>query len=389
VLAAGGSRDPAGKGHQPQERLWVWFARPLQPAPESRRFPLVEAAPDWDVGSGLVDQARLRTGFKASNDDWLHATPDLSAFLSPNGKNGVAVYDAKTDAIRLELRGLKDEVTTLAVNDTGKIAAAANGPSERVKYNYDQKTRQITKSTSGKDGPGEVIVWDLQQGDILGAYRGHTQPVSSLAISPDGSTVASASQKEKLLYLWDVATKQKRATISGQFGGLEYSTDGRQLMAVRARGDAVIFDAQTAQILHVVPNPPGGLGGHRLSADGLKVFRYGPKESRSIRSPLDPSQLQVVDVKTGKVDWVLEEPNGWILAIAAGPGRDQLTTVSANHIARVWDLSTGRTIRRHNYGESAIRRAFLSADGRRLGFVSNVGGEMRICDVAAIPILEE
>lgn len=45
-----------------------------------------------------------------------------------------------------------------------------------------------------------VLVCDPLRGDTLSAYRGHDGPVSSLAWSPDGKILASASRAE--FHLW-------------------------------------------------------------------------------------------------------------------------------------------------------------------------------------------
>src|SRR5262249_35918063 len=158
-----------------------------------------EVAPGWDVDHMLADLARPRAEFKAPEDSSAMMTPDLSAYLAPNGKNAIAVYDTSTGAILRELKGLKDSVTALAVSDDGQVVVAGNGPSRSMWLAYDQKTRTWVRSVSGKDGPGEVIVWELSQGKVRSVFRGHTQPVFSVAVSPDGSTVASASGKEKVL----------------------------------------------------------------------------------------------------------------------------------------------------------------------------------------------
>ena len=55
-----------------------------------------------------------------------------------------------------------------------------------------------------------LILWDVAtrqpRGDPL---RGHTASVNSVAFSPDGQTLASASRDDTLI-LWDVATRQPR-----------------------------------------------------------------------------------------------------------------------------------------------------------------------------------
>jgi WD40 repeat protein len=395
VLAAGGARDALGPGAAPQKRLFTWFARPLPPAPEGRRYPLWEADAGWDVARMLADLARPRAEFKAPDHGAATMTRDLSAYLAADGKNAVAVYETGAGALRLELNGLKDALTALAVNDNAQTVAAANGPIQRVSIHFDQKTQKWARSVSGKDGPGEIVVWDLSRGQVQTTLRGHTQPVGEVAVAPDGKTVASACWNENVLCFWDVATGQKRRTVEGQYGALVYTPDGKLLLANRSAGpdgkpanDTVLLDAATGRTIQAVANPPGGFRGHRLTADGARLIRYGPRDANS-PNPLDPGQVQIIDMQTGRVEQVLAEPNGWVLAVALGPGAGQLTTASANQAVRVWDLRTGKVVHSHNYEESGLFRVFLSEDGRRLGLFSGAGGGVRIWDVARLPALPE
>ncbi len=59
VLAAGGRQQGrAGiNAEGKRDGLWIWNARPLDPAPEGRRYPLLETAKDWDIGELLSNPA--------------------------------------------------------------------------------------------------------------------------------------------------------------------------------------------------------------------------------------------------------------------------------------------------------------------------------------------
>lgn len=86
---------------------------------------------------------------------------------------------------------------------------------------------------SGDEG-GVIILWDAATGRPLQTLRGHSRGVYSLAFSPDGRILASASggswvQLAGETKLWDVASGQVHATLDGATAPLAFDRAGRQL----------------------------------------------------------------------------------------------------------------------------------------------------------------
>jgi WD40 repeat protein len=98
----------------------------------------------------------------------------------------------------------------------------------------------------------------------------------------------------------------------------------------------------------------------------------------------------LIDIASGKIEQVFEEPNGWIRAVAWGPGPGQLTTASQNHHVRVWHIASGRIVRTHNHGQSDKSRLWLSTQAEKLGLKSEDGsGDLLVWDVGRLPIVAE
>ena len=57
-------------------------------------------------------------------------------------------------------------------------------------------------------------MWDADTGQEVLTLKGHTGPVSSVALSPDGQRIVSGSH-DKTVKVWDADTGQETLTLKG------------------------------------------------------------------------------------------------------------------------------------------------------------------------------
>jgi eukaryotic-like serine/threonine-protein kinase len=175
---------------------------------------------------------------------------------------------------RMTLRGHSQTVNCVALSPDGKrLATGAAGDPVRI---WDTATGKLVKTlpepnvvslafgpegqTLGVGGRDQAVVWDLEseravfkQEDALGQFRisfspvgtllvigkrggqlhfHHKEYVTSLAYSPNGKTLASASY-DGTIKLWNSATRREVASLRlGSYGSyIAFSPDGQTLAA--------------------------------------------------------------------------------------------------------------------------------------------------------------
>lgn len=256
----------------------------------------------WDFPAGNI------TASFTGHSDGVTAvaiSPDGKTVVSSSADRTIKLWDTKTQDLRRTLTGHLGVVRTVAISPNGIIASGSDDgtiklwdlqtgkligsiTSERKNY---QAINYLTISRDGKilasgNGSGKIKLWNLQTRKLIRTLSGHGGEVWSVAISPDGQTIATSSTDYSYLTipggdtanikLWNVKTGKLIRSFSGHFAdvrAIAISPNG-QIFATGGgySQDVKLWNLKTGKLLNTLAGHKGGIYSLTFSPDGKTVI---------------------------------------------------------------------------------------------------------------------
>jgi WD40 repeat protein/serine/threonine protein kinase/tetratricopeptide (TPR) repeat protein len=264
---------------------------------------------------------------------------------------------------RLTLHGHKGGVRVVAFLPDGKTLASCGGGEVRF---WDWATgkqqepvlsgaRCMAVSADGKilaTGSGHTTLYNLATMKSMANLQ--TGWVSSLAFSPDGSTLVTGTESGAVM-LWDIETGKKTITLSGLGASVlavTLSPDGKSLAAGTGWGDGV------TSLWDLTVDPPRITHQFRWAKNGLTFFPDG----RTLLIAGWGSAL-FYDVTNGQLiqDVELGSAFNWVSA-AISPDTKTLAFGLEERTVKLWDRAKGQL---RSYGHlTEVWCVAFSPDGK-------------------------
>ncbi len=237
----------------------------------------------------------------------------------------------------------------------------------------------------------------LAQNAPLATLSGHSGPVNSIALSPDGTRLVSGS-KDETIRIWNLKDYQPEKTIKAETSvkRVSYKPDGQKFLAGMycrfAEVDAKSFKEKKSKKIHssfVETCLYSADGKYILTSswrdktlvvwksEGFKKQVETPevtwvdnaifnKNTSLILSGGHDGLIKTWDMSTGNMIRSLAGHEDWVYDLCLSPDEKNLYSVSLDKTVKIWDLNIGKntaTLKGHSEGIVCVD---ISADGRYL-----------------------
>ena len=212
-----------------------------------------------------------------------------------------------------------------------------------------------------------VKVWDAQSGQVLLTLDEHSRGVKTVAFSPDGARLATAGN-DGFIIIWNAETGTRLAVLNDDNGivqGLAFSPDNIHLAAANEDLTVRVWNTTTRKSLYRLFGHEAPLTDVAFSPDG-SYFASAAEDGRVI----------VWDMETGSPIYPInpdEQEPVIVNSIAFSPDGEHLATALDNGTAKVWDFKEGKLLLTLFGHTSRVLDVAFSPDGVHLATASGDG----------------
>lgn len=274
----------------------------------------------------------------------LNFSPDNTSVIVGSDR-AIAVWNLETLEPTLNLPDLQSAATATGFSEDGQTVGA------------------------GLAAPnGLVSIWKVSDNTLVSTLLGHRgSRVQSLAFSPDGSRLATASA-DATVKVWSLTTGKLERALTGYASGMvgaAFTADGTQLVVAPIRGALEVWEVATW---------------NRVTSIALTGAHYGFEYSPSANLVAlggSSGAVTIVDLNTGKLVRQMNQGGLTVSSLAFDSDGTTLVTASLSGWAMVWDVTTGLLITKLGDPQDPITAVKWSNDGKTLA-TGHESGRIRL-----------
>ncbi|MEH2042491.1 serine/threonine-protein kinase [Nostoc sp.] len=221
-------------------------------------------------------------------------------------------------------------------------------------------SRLIQDNSPGKN---DAILSQISLGKVslANTLQGHENSVLSVAISPDGKTIASSGD-DRTIKLWNLATGKLISSLNGHFQEVNVvviSPDGKLLVSASDDNTIKIWNLATRKQIRT-------LIGHSDSVHALAISA----DSQTLVTGSDDNTIKIWDLATGEQIRTLAGHTFWVRSVAISPDGVILASGSFDKTIKIWNLAKGYPIRTLEGNFQTVTTVAISPNGKTLASAS-------------------
>jgi WD40 repeat protein len=230
----------------------------------------------------------------------------------------VDIVDADTKKVVRSLNGLRGAVNSVLFSADGKSLFTASGENVIA---------------------GEAKQWNVADGSLVRTFDGHKDILYSMALSPDGTILATGSYDHKIK-LWEIASGKEIKTLHGHNGavfGLAFRPDGQILASASGDRTVKLWNVAKGERVDTLSQPTKDVNCVAFSIDGKRLYAGG----------LD-SRIRVWQISEAALETtnpILESKyahEGAVLRLDFSPDGKWLWSCADDRTVKLWDAATMR-----------------------------------------------
>lgn len=262
----------------------------------------------------------------------------------------IYVFNVLTDELISTLSVFGGAVSSIAIDPTGRLLAAANawgeigiweiesGRQVRALYHSSLDACRIAfvsggRGVAGAGKDGICRVWDVESGEVILSFKRHDAPIGALEVSLDGEWAVSGSD-DGVVCVWETnsgelvrrwrAHEGPVSSVSLRRGGSELLTcslgEPVKVWRLDARVASRRSESHSARVHEVAFSPEGGW----------------------VASASGDGSVRVWDAGTVEREQRFVGHQGEVLAVAFGPEGKWLASSGEDGTIRRWDARSGK-----------------------------------------------
>ena len=290
----------------------------------------------WDIATKTE---RLRVPTRKESDAVMF-TPDGSSLVTASRDNYVRVWKPAHDSL--------DAILTRPDGPSPWPESTSVKWLERILAGHGERVRCIAISPDGTriaSGGGDNLVklWDAKTGENMLTLRGHRGFVEAVSFTPNGHHLASAS-RDRTVKFWNIAG-HTGAVTSIAFGP---NGNGTTLATGGADRTAKLWDVSGSQprLLHTLHNHTDQVSSVAFDPQGARVATAGHDNSVKLWDVASGDMIASFEKHKDQLRDVAFSPNGKFLASAGADGHawlypldasaDQAAAIPVKHFGQSW-----------------------------------------------------